>query len=68
MKQVKKAIANERVRKVYLACDAEPHVTNPIGELCREYQIELDVRHTMAELGRACEIDVGAAAVAVLVQ
>jgi large subunit ribosomal protein L7A len=68
MKQVKKAVANQQARKVYLAYDAEPHVTVPITGLCQENRIELDTSYTMGELGAACEIDVGAAAVALLIQ
>jgi large subunit ribosomal protein L7A len=66
MKQVRKALDAREARKIYLARDAEPHVTTPLKDLCRETGIEVDFAHTMEELGTACEIDVGTAAAALL--
>lgn len=65
-KQVNKAIAKGQVDKVYLARDAEPHIVEPIRELCRQKNISVVMVDTMESLGRACGIEVGAAAVALV--
>lgn len=65
-KQVNKAIAKGQVDKVYLARDAEPHITEPIRELCRQKDIPVIMVDTMESLGKACGIEVGAAAVALV--
>ncbi len=66
VKQSKKAIRNGRAAKVYIALDAERRVTDPIYELCSETSTPVSEAATMAELGEAVGIDVGAAVVAVL--
>jgi len=65
-KQVKKAIAKNIVQKVYIADDAEPHVTEPIKKLCNQNQLEVVVVDKMENLGNACGIDVGSATVALI--
>lgn len=65
-KQVIKQITNEEVKKVYIASDAEPHVIEPIKELCRQKHIEIEMVESMEILGRAVGIEVGAATVALL--
>ena len=64
--QLKKALEKGRAEYVYLAENADPAVTEPIEALCRDYQVQIHWVRTMADLGRACGIDVGAAAAAVL--
>lgn len=64
-KQLKKAILSGTARHVYLAQDADPAVTGPLEALCREHGIPVSPVYTMAELGRAGHIEVGAAAAAV---
>ena len=66
-KQLKKAVKAGRVRYVFLAENADPAVTEPLEELCRQNHIQITWVRTMAELGRACGIEVGAAAAAVLI-
>ncbi len=66
-KQLKKAVKANRARYVFLAENADPAVTEPIEELCRQYHIPIAWVRTMAELGRACGIEVGAAAAAILI-
>ncbi len=63
-KQLRKALKNGRVLSVYLADDADPAVTEPLVQLCKMQDIPVTWVKTMAELGRACKIDVGAAAAA----
>lgn len=66
VKQSRKAIRNGRAAKVYLACDADPAITNPVADSCTEAGIPVEAAYTMAQLGRACRITVGASVVVVL--
>jgi large subunit ribosomal protein L7A len=63
-KQTQKAVEKGQVQVVYVARDAEERVVAPIIKLCEEKGLELVLVDTMAELGRACCIKVGAAAAA----
>jgi len=65
-KQLKKAVINGRVRCVFLADNADPAVTEPLERLCADNHIPITWVAAMADLGRACGIEVGAAAAAVL--
>ena len=65
-KQVKKAIIKGLARKVYLALDAEPHIIDPLRELCHQHEVEVEEIEKMEELGNACGIEVGSAAVALI--
>lgn len=65
-KQLRKALENGRVRCVYLAANADPAITEPIAELCGKQNIRPIRVRSMQELGRACGIEVGAAAAAVV--
>lgn len=65
-KQLKKAVKAGRVQYVFLAENADPAVTEPIEELCAANHIQVTWVRTMAEIGRACRIEVGAAAAALL--
>ena len=65
-KQLRKALLGGRVRYVFLAENADPAVTGPIRELCEEHHIQITWIRSMTDLGRACGIDVGAAAAAVV--
>ncbi|MGI6097580.1 MAG: L7Ae/L30e/S12e/Gadd45 family ribosomal protein [Dethiobacteria bacterium] len=66
MKQTLKAIHNNKAIKVYVACDAEPHIIEEVIEASRKNNIELVKVDSMAELGRACSIKVGAAAACII--
>ena len=65
-KQLKKALVNGRAQYVFLAENANPAITDPIAELCESSNIQITWVSTMSDLGRACGIEVGAAAAAVL--
>lgn len=67
VKQSRKAIREGRARRVYLADDADPAVTGPIAAECAAAGIPVETGKTMAQLGRACGIAVGAAAAVDLV-
>ncbi|HHU77052.1 MAG TPA: 50S ribosomal protein L7Ae-like protein [Firmicutes bacterium] len=66
MRQTIKAIENNTVRAVYIARDAEEKVTSAAVRSCTEKSIPLFYVDTMAELGKACNIKVGAAMAAIL--
>ena len=66
VKQSRKAIREGRAVRVYLACDADPAITEPIAESCRCAGIPVETDSTLAQLGQACGITVGASVVAVL--
>ncbi len=65
-KQLKKALCKGGVRRVYLAEDADPAVTGPLEQMCLAAGAEFVWVDRMSDLGRACGIDVGAAAAATL--
>jgi len=66
VKQVKKAINKGIAKKVFIALDAEPHIVEPVKELCRQNQIEIETVESMQIMGKACGIEVGSAAVALI--
>ena len=66
VKQVTKAVNKGRAMCVFVANDADDHVTRSLRELCAEHGVELVGTATMAELGKACSIEVGSAAAAAL--
>ena len=65
-KQLRKALSKGSVRYVFLAENADPAVTEPIEAMCGQRNIQITWVPTMAELGRVCGIEVGAAAAAVI--
>ena len=65
-KQLKKAVKAGRAKVVFLAENADPAVTEPLELLCAANHIQLTWVPSMAELGRVCGIEVGAAAAAVV--
>ena len=65
-KQLKKALVRGDARYVYLAENADPAITEQLQELCRSSAVDVTWVATMADLGRACGIEVGAAAAAVI--
>lgn len=66
VKQSKKAIRDSAAVEVFVALDAEKRVVGPVYELCTETGTKITEITTMAELGDAAGIDVGAAVVTVL--
>ena len=65
-KQLRKALRNGVARRVFLARDADPAIVLPIAQACRDAHIEFAWIRSMKDLGRACGIEVGAAAAAVV--
>ena len=64
MKQLRRALKEDRVSRVFLARDADPSLTESIAGSCQAIPCFWVV--SMKVLGRACGIDVGAAAAAIL--
>ena len=67
IKQLRRALDGGKVKKAFLAEDADPVLTDPIAQLCAETGVECEAVQTMRALGAACGISVGAAAAAILV-
>ena len=65
-KQLRKALNSGLARKVYLALNADPAITEPIEALCQINRVEYAWVKSMTDLGQACGIEVGAAAAAAL--
>ncbi len=66
LKQLRKALKDGNASKVFLARDAEPRLVEPIEAQCADASIECVWVDTMAQLGAACRIEVGAAAAGIL--
>lgn len=66
VKQLKKALRDGSAAKVFVAQDADPKLTDPICDSCSSSGVPVEPVTTMAELGKACGIEVGAAVAALL--
>jgi large subunit ribosomal protein L7A len=66
VKQSRKAIREGRAKRVYLACDADEAITIPLAAECAAAGIPVETRCTMAQIGTACRVAVGASAAVVL--
>ncbi|MBR0277491.1 MAG: ribosomal L7Ae/L30e/S12e/Gadd45 family protein [Clostridia bacterium] len=66
LKQTVRAIDEENVSKVFLACDISPDIFEKISIMCKEKGIEVEHIKTMKEIGNICKIDVPAAVAAIL--
>ena len=65
-KQLKKALENGRAKRVYLAVNADPAITEPLEQMCQQFDIDCAWVPSMLDLGKACGIEVGTAAAAAL--
>ena len=65
-KQLKKALKIGNAHKVFLACNADPAITEPIAALCQSKCVDFAWVRSMTDLGHACGIEVGAAAAAAI--
>ena len=68
VKQLRKAIGKGEIRRVFLADDADPAITEPIEALAGERELPVVRVRTMKELGEACGIAVGASAAGLLTE
>ena len=65
-KQLRKALNKGTARQVYLARNADPALTESLEALCQHYGVAYAWVRSMADLGRACGIEVGAATATVV--
>jgi large subunit ribosomal protein L7A len=65
-KQTLKALQRGVVSTLFIAADADPKVTRGLVQEARQQNVSIIEVETMAALGKACLIDVGAAIAAVL--
>ncbi len=66
VKQLRKAVGRGEIRRVFLAEDADPALTEPVERLALEQGIPITRVRSMKELGQACGIAVGASAAGLL--
>ena len=66
VKQVRRALNAGRVKRLYLARDADPQLTQPLADQARAQGVEAVWLDSMKELGRDCGIAVGAAVAAIV--
>jgi large subunit ribosomal protein L7A len=61
IKQTIKAVEKGDAKVVFIARDADERVVGKIVDLCNNGDIQVMYVDTMKQLGKACNIDVGAA-------
>jgi large subunit ribosomal protein L7A len=66
LKQSLKAVKANRAARVLLAQDSDLHIIDTVEKVCKDNSVEVILLPSMAEMGKACEIDVPAAVVAIL--
>ena len=67
LKQTLRAIQQYRIAHVYYATDLEDHILRKITAACQENGISLlPTKLNQEELGRFCQIEVGAAVVGII--
>jgi large subunit ribosomal protein L7A len=65
-KQSVKALVNNEVKEVVIAEDADFRITQKVIQSAEQLHIPLTKVSSMKKLGKACGIEVGAAAVAII--
>lgn len=65
LKQTLKAMKNGEVEEVFIAANADRHITDQVVELAKELNIPYTEVDSKTKLGEACGIDVDASTVAV---
>ncbi len=66
VKQTEKAVARQAAELVFIGSDADERVTGKLKELCQTNGVPVVATESMIEVGRACGINVKAAAAAIL--
>lgn len=64
-KQTLKAMNNREVIEVFIASDADEHLTKPVVTLAEELGIPYEKVDSMKKLGNACGIEVSTSTVAI---
>ncbi|KAB2329659.1 50S ribosomal protein L7ae-like protein [Cytobacillus gottheilii] len=65
-KQTVKALKTGTVQEVILAADADRHVLAKVENTAKELLVPIQYADSMKKLGKACGIQVGATAVAII--
>ncbi len=65
-KQAVRALAENKVQKIYLAGDCDEKISAPIEKAAQEKNAEIFYIPTMKELGALCGIDVGSSCAVIL--
>ncbi len=65
-RQTAKAVESEKAIVVFVAEDADKKVVAPVLNACQEKNVDYHYVDSMEELGKACNIKVGAAMAAIL--
>lgn len=65
-KQSVKALLNNDVKEIVIAEDADDRVVQKVVQTAKQKQVPLIKVESMKKLGKACGIEVGAAAVAII--
>jgi large subunit ribosomal protein L7A len=65
-KQTVKALKNQRVQEVFVAKDADLKLVEKVIQTAAEFQTPVSYVDSMKKLGKACDIEVGASAVAII--
>jgi len=65
-KQTTKMVELGKATMVYVAQDADSRLVSRIVQLCKQHGVEVTFVDTMRSLGKACGIEVGTAAAAVV--
>lgn len=66
VKQALKAVDRGNVKVVFIASDADEKLIGGLKEACLSNSVEIIYVDSMQQLGKACDIEVGAAAAAIL--
>ena len=65
-KQSIKAVEGGKAVKAFLAQNADSQMVSSMEQLCKNKNIPVEYVPTMSELGKACGINIGAAAAVIL--
>ncbi len=65
-KQVRRALKDGRVARLYIAVDADPRLLQPLVQTAVNQQVPVQQAPSMKDLGCACGIAVGSAVAALL--
>ena len=68
IKQVRRLLHAENAGQVFLACDADPRLIEPLLDMCQRAGVPTVTGFTMSQLGRWAGIEVGTAAAALTKQ
>lgn len=65
-KQVRRALKDQRVARLYMAMDADPRLLQPLVQAAVNQRVPVEQVASMKELGTTCGIAVGSAIAALL--